>query len=165
MKIAGKDIEKVGEEVVVFPRANGNIVFKARPIPSFEEFDKICQQPKPKMKMLKGGVQQSDVTDPAYRAQLEEWAGARTNWMFIKSLEATEGLTWDTIDMSDITTWKNITAELKESGLTDMEQARLMDIIASACGLSQDKIDEATNSFLAEQRGLSELANSLQVVK
>jgi len=149
MKVKGKNIEQPNEEVIVFPRKNGNLVFKAKPVGNYEDFDKICPQPKPEAIMKPGGVVSQDVESPKYKKALEEWAARKTHWMILKSLSATEGLEWDTVDMSKPETYENYIKELETSGLTTIEVSKLFEIIQMACGLNQEKIDEATKAFLA----------------
>jgi len=151
MKINGKSIEQAAEEVIVFPRSNGNLVFKAKPVSKYEDFDRICPRPKPLSVMRPGGVTSEDVESPKYKKALDDWASQRTHWMILKSLSATEGLEWETVDMSKPETYENYVKELEDSGLTGVEVAKLFEIIQTACGLNQSKIDEATAAFLATQ--------------
>lgn len=151
MKVGGKVIEMPSEEVIVFPRKSGNLVFKAKPVSNYEDFDKICPQPKPDSIMKPGGVTSQDVESPKYKKALDEWAGRKTHWMILKSLSATEGLEWDTVDMSKPETYENYIKELETCGLTAVEVSKLFEIIQIACGLNQEKIDEATKAFLAGQ--------------
>ena len=149
MKIHGKDIEKPSEEVIVFPRKNGNIVFKAKPVSNYEDFDKICPLPTPGTIMRPGGGVSQDVENPEYKKKLDEWGTFKTHWMILKSLAATDGLEWDTVDMSVPETYENYLKELESSGITPVEVSKLFDIIQTACGLNQEKIDAATKAFLA----------------
>ena len=70
--------------------------------------------------------------------------------MFLKSLSATEDLEWETVDMSDPDTWGNFAEEL-DAVFTPAEQSAITDIVMSACGFNQDKIEEATRLFIASQ--------------
>lgn len=151
MKINGKDIPKQGVEVIVFPRPDGDIVFKAKPVANFEDFEKLCPQPQPSELLKPGNIRVLDVEHPEYKKALKEWAEKKSNWMLIQSLSATEGLTWDSVNLSDCETWKNFAKELETSGLTPIELSKLFDIVITACGLTQNKIDEATKRFLAGQ--------------
>lgn len=154
MKIKGKAIEAPSEEVIVFPRESGNIVFKARPVSNYEDFNKICPEPLPRATMSPGGETSLDVEDPGYKKALDTWAEQKTHWMIIKSLDATDDIEWETVNMSDPATYKNYIQELEDSGITAMESAKLFEIIQTACGLNQDKIDEATAAFLAGEAEL-----------
>ena len=151
MKINGKEIVKQGIETIVFPRRGNDLVFKAKPVTDFTSFDKLCPRPKAPTKVIPGPQTIEDVESPVYKQELQTWAEKRTAWMLKESLSATEGLTWDTINPSDSNTWMNFNTELLDSGLSGIELTKLYDIIMIACGLNQDKIEEATNRFLAGQ--------------
>jgi hypothetical protein len=152
MKIQGqKVVAPPKEEIVVIPRDGGDLIFKACMIESYEDFDKLCPRPEPPSKMIKGGKQQSFPDDPKYLERLHKWAANRAHWMFIKSLEPSE-IEWETVDLSNPDTWENYQTEMEESGLSQIEQIRVMQIIQDANGLNQSKIDEATERFLAGQQ-------------
>lgn len=151
MKVNGRRIDRPNEEVVVIPRADGDIVFKARAILSYEGHESIDPVPKPMGVMRPGGVMSHDVENPAFKKLLNEWSTRRYYWMIIKSLEATEGLEWDTVDSSKPETWANWRKDLETSGFSMVEISRIEAITIDACGLNQSKIDEATKRFLAGQ--------------
>jgi len=150
MKIKGQAIDGPQEEVVVIPRGDSEIVFKARAVLNFEPFEKINPMPQPKEKMLPGGERVQNLDDPDYEKKLQEWAQQKSDWMIIKSLSATEGLEWDTVDLAKPDTWGNYRTEL-ETTFTPGECSKIINIVMTACGLNQDKIEEATKRFLAGQ--------------
>lgn len=149
MKVKGKTIEQPAEEVIVFPRKNGNVVFTAKPVGNYDDFLKVCPEPQAKKIMKPGGAVSEDVESPEYKKELDIWAERKVHWMILKSLSATEGLEWETVDMSKPETYGNYVKELEESGITPLEVSRLFEIVQISCGLNQDKIDEATKAFLA----------------
>jgi hypothetical protein len=151
MKING--IEFTGErtETLVIPRGGHDVVFKAKPIADMSAFEEICEPPKAKQRMLKGGNMVFDTKDPGYIAKLDEWAALKTAWLVIQSLKATEGLAWSTVDLEDPKTWCNYQDDLMNAGFTDGEIGRIIELVSLANGLSQGKIDEATERFLAGQ--------------
>jgi len=151
MKINGKEIAKQGIEVIVFPRKDGDLVFKARPVNDFENFEKLCPRPLPGKKLIPGGQEVIDVEAPEFKKAMNDWAAQRTNWMLIQSLLATDGLTFDTVNLSDSSTWGNFSKEMAECGLSVIELNKLLEAVTQACGLTQNKIDEATKRFLAGQ--------------
>jgi len=149
MKIHGKKLEGPNIEVVVIPRQTGHLVFRAQAVLDYEDHDKLNPMPHPPKRLLKGGEVQEDVENPAYKKKLDQWANRKFYWMFIKSLEATEGLEWETVDLSRPETWDNYKTEMKESGLAPAEIARIEMCVTDACGLNQAKINKATDDFLA----------------
>lgn len=153
MKLNGKKIEGPNEEVVVIPRASGNLVFKAQAVLDYDVFDAICPTPKPRESIKPGGERTLMYNEQAYQDAMEDWASKKTHWMILKSLEATNNLEWETVDMDDPDTWVNYQEELKAASLSPMEIARIVNAVTAASGLDQSKIDEATAAFLA---GLAE---------
>jgi hypothetical protein len=150
MKINGQVITKPEDEVVVIPRRSGDLVFKARAV-DFSDFMKLCPAPQAPTMIVKGGGKSLNVEDKEYKKALSVWATQRTNWMIIKSLQATEGFEWETVKMDEPSTWGNFQQELEDSGLTALEINAVVQIVLDACGLNQKKIDEATKRFLAGQ--------------
>ena len=151
MKINGKKLDGPNIEVVVIPRQSGDLVFKAQAVLDYAECDKLNPRPHAPKKMLPGGVVQENVEDPRYQKALDEWATNKFYWMFIKSLQATEGLEWELVKLDDPKTWKEYKTEMQKAGLSPGEIARIEMCVTDACGLNQAKIDEATKRFLAGQ--------------
>lgn len=151
MKINGKTLNGPNIEVVVIPRQSGDIVFKAQAVLDYTDCDKLNPMPKPPKRRLPGNVVQENVEDPKYLKAVDEWATSKFYWMFLKSLEATEGLEWSTVKMDKPDTWKLYKTEMQESGFSPGEIARIEMCVTDACGLNQSKIDEATKRFLAGQ--------------
>lgn len=165
MKLNGKKIEGPNEEIVVIPRRSGNLVFKARAVLDYSIFDAACPTPQPREVLKPGGERTLFIDEKAYQEAMNEWASKKTDWMVIKSLEATESLEWETVNMDDPSSWANYKDELKAASLSPMEIARLVNAVMAACGLDQSKIDEATEAFLAglaeEQKRDSSLGSEL----
>jgi hypothetical protein len=148
MKINGRKLDKI-IEVLVIPRQDGDIVFKAQPVTDYTEFSALCPEPKPPMIKHRDGIDRPDFEDKDYKAALDNYATRRTDWMILTSLSATEGIEWEDVCMSDPSTWHLYTKELGKSGLANAEINRIINLVISANGLDQKKIDEATKAFLA----------------
>jgi hypothetical protein len=149
MKIHGIKIEGPASKTIVFPRATGNIVFVLQAILNSDEFDSVLSPPKPPVGVLASGQKQIHTDDPTYKKALDKWGTAKHHWMFLKSIGATPGLEWETIDPKDPDTWTNYETELTSAGLTEPERLRIMQAYIEVQGLDDKKIEEATNSFLA----------------
>lgn len=150
MKIAGKVLSGPRIETLVLPRQDGDIVIRAQAVSDFADFEKMCKEPQPKMKMVPGGgAQVPIVTDEDYIKKLTKFADLKTDWMILKSLEATENLEWETIKPDEPETWGNYKDELKAAGFSFAESAMIIRTVTDACGLNQAKIEEATKLFLA----------------
>lgn len=150
MKILGKFISGPTTEVLVIPRGNDEFVIKAQAVLDFTDCEQINPMPQPPMIMRPGGVTQKNVEDPKYLKALETWSQQKTDWMILKSLSATEGLEWETVDISNPATWANYRSELEQT-FTASELSMILGIVMTACGLNQAKIEEATKRFLATQ--------------
>jgi len=151
MKIAGKIFSGPRVETLVLPRQDGDTVIKARAVLNFDDFDVICKEPKPPLKMVPGGGSIPLLTDKDYAKKLELYAERQTHWMILRSLEATEGLQWDTIDATNPATWGNYRKEMTDAGFSFAEINMIVRLVIDACGLNQAKIEEATKRFLAGQ--------------
>lgn len=150
MKINGRKLDKI-IEVLVIPRQDGDIVFQAQPVTDYTEFMAIC--PEPKAPNIKGrdGIDRPDFEDADYKAANDRHSRMRMDWMILKSLSVTEGLEWDIVKMNEPETWSSYVKELEASGLTTADVTRLINLVISANGLDQKKIDEATKAFLASK--------------
>ncbi len=160
MKIHGKKLSGPNIEVIAIPRQSGDLIFKAQAVLDYEDFDSLNPVPKPPQIMRPGGVTAFDVEDKTYKKALRVWSLSKTDFMVLKSLAATPGLEWEDVNMSDPKTWENYRTEMQESGLSPAEVARIVDGVASACGLNQEKIDEATKRFLALEAAQAVAASS-----
>lgn len=153
MRIGGRKIEGPNEEILVIPRSgpDGNIVLKARAVLDMEEFNAMCPTPKPARIRKKDGTSYDDVKDVKYTKAIDEYASRRTAYLVIKSLEATEDLEWDTVQMGDPSTWGNYLEELKGSGFSEIEVNRIVMAVMRANCLDEQRLEEARASFLAGQ--------------
>jgi hypothetical protein len=162
MKYAGKTIDGPSFDVIVFPRLDGDIVFKCQCVLDYEPFRKICPLPEPPKIMRKGEtVYSQNVEDPEYLEKLHHYSELKTHWMVLKSLEATESLEWDTVDFANPETWSNYTDELLKGGFTDSQIAKIINTVAAVNGLNDKMMEEAKKRFLAGQQ-VQNKQNSLQ---
>lgn len=151
MKIQGKKIEGANEVVIVIPRgSSSDIILKARAILDITPFEEICPPPEPPKKMLPGGREVKNLKDPNFLKQLDAYSIKRLSWIVLTSLEATEGLEWEKVDLSDPTTWNNFQEEMKEAGFSNVEVNRIVEECIEVNALNEDKIQEARERFLLE---------------
>lgn len=150
MKLGGKVLNSLNIETLVIPRGDGDdLVFKFQAVLDYNEFDEKYPIPEPLIRTYPGGRTEKDTESNEYKERLNTWAEKKAHWMFLKSISATPDLVWETIDMANSDTWVNYMTELQTAGFTPPEIARMVITATSACGLNQDKIDEATKRFLA----------------
>jgi len=157
MKLQGKKIEGANEMVIVTPRASSDdIVFKARAVLDFTPFEKMCPPPSPPTRMLPGGKEIQNLKDRGYLEQVSNYSIQRLSWIVLTSLEATEGLEWEKVDLEDPSTWNNFREELTDSGFSDVEIDRIVSDCIAINALSDSKIEEARERFLLEAQERNE---------
>jgi hypothetical protein len=155
MKIAGIDPKSLSNEVIlVLPRGEKEIVFRAKGLPDMSEFEALCPYPKPPGKLTKDGWV-PNLTDPTYQAVLNEWAKKRLGYMVVNSLAPTE-IEWDSVNPADPRTWTKWEEELKESGLTQIECNRVLGLVLEANALDESKLQRAREVFLRGQGPMPE---------
>lgn len=160
MKLHGVKIEGPNVEDIVIPRGDSQIVFRAQAILDDTDFDELCPRPRPKVLVRKGGVKVEQTDEPNYKAAINRWGEQRVAWLVLKSLEATEGLEWETVVYDDPRTWLNYRDELKASGFSDAEVAAIIRGVMAANGLSEEKVEQARQRFLASREEASEASSS-----
>src|SRR4051812_35229165 len=116
MKIKGKVLSGPNLEICIIPRGNEkeDIIFKCQAVLDMTDFERLCPEPRIPIMLHKGNRIQ-DIESPIYKAQIGEHNERRINFLIIKSLEATEDLEWDTVNLSDSSTWGNYHKELKDA--------------------------------------------------
>ena len=156
MKIKGKKIEGVNVEVIPIPRGDcDDIIFQARAIQDMGPFDKMCPSPVPPQRKI-DGVDVPQLKDPNYLKALQRRGEQRMAWMTITSLEATEGLEWETVKANDPSTWLQLEPELKKSGFSAVEIQRIIAGVVDVNALSEAKIEAARERFLLSQQAAAE---------
>lgn len=150
MRMHGKKLERPNREIIAIPRADGeDIIFIAQAVLDYVQFDAMCPQPKPGVKILKGGEKQLDFESPTFKAELSAYSSRKYAWMVLQSLKETPGLEWETVDYGNPDSWNNFEKELRSSGFSDVEMQRIMKGVSDANCLNEDKVEEARKRFLA----------------
>ncbi len=163
MKLNGKTLIKPNIELIIIPRGDGeDIVFKAQGVNDTTVFDKLCPTPEPPTRIYPGGRKAQDVTAPEYLKSLAEQNSQRFHFMMLESLKVTEGLEWDTVDISRPETWKNYADELAAAGLTNTEINMVVNGVMAANCLNEDRIEEARQRFLVSQQEALEKSSTLK---
>ncbi len=152
MKIKGKKIEGPNREIVAIPRGmDDDLIFMVNAVMDMSSFEKMCPVPEPPLRKI-NGVDVPNLKDTAFLKLLDKHAEKRMAWMVITSLEGTEGLEWDVIDVGDPSTWLLFQDEMKSAGLSQMEINRIVAGVISVNALSESKIDAARERFLLLQQ-------------
>lgn len=160
MKIAGIDPKSLcNEYVLVLPRGDDQIVFRATGLRDMDEFNTLCPQPQPPGRRTRDGFV-PNVNDPTYQQLMTEWGKKRFGYMLIKSLEASE-IEWDTVNMSNPKTWTNWEEDLRNGGLTQIEINRVAALVLEANSLDDEKLAKARQVFLAGQESTAQESSGL----
>jgi hypothetical protein len=117
-------------EPIIIPRPEEDLVFHARGVEDFEEFEKLCPPPEPPYMVVKG------------------------------LSEGTPDLEWETVSLENHHTWTKYREELRESGLSDIEVNRIVAGVMRANSLSEVAVEQARKRFLASQQAHSEESSS-----
>lgn len=150
MKIGGVDPKGLCNEVLlVLPRGEQSLAFKARGVSDMDEFQALCPLPKPTGKVTKDGWV-PNLNDPTYQQMMSDYADKRLGYLVIKSLASSE-IEWDTVNANDPRTWAKWQDELKDSGLSQVEINRVVAIVMEANCLDEGKLKKAREVFLLGQ--------------
>jgi hypothetical protein len=147
MKIAGIDPKTLStEEILVLPRGESQIVFRACGLEDMEEFAKLCPEPTPPGKLTKAGFV-PDPTDPGYKSVLGEYHKRRLAYIVVHSLVPSQ-IEWDTVELDNPSTWANWESDLKQGGLSQIECNRILGLVLGANSLDEAKLQRAREVFL-----------------
>ncbi len=147
MKIGGVDPSTLAvEETLVLPRGDDQIVFRATGLKDMEEFQKLCPEPQPPMKLTKQG-KVADTDDQGYKDALEGYYKRRNAYIVIHSLKPSE-IVWDTVQLDNPSTWANWESDLKNAGFSEIECTRVFRLVLEANCLDEAKLQKARELFL-----------------
>lgn len=150
MKINGKKIDALHKDVLCIPRPSGDITFHAAAVISFDEFDKLVPVPKPPMTMYPGGKPPiPNFEHPEHLKAMESFGAKRANWLILQSLSVTPDLEWETVKMSDPSTWHLWDSELSAAGFNQIERLRIQGLALSVNSLNEEAVEMARKRFLA----------------
>lgn len=151
MKIGGIDPRTLPNiEVLILPRGDQNIVFRARGLQDMDEFLKLCPEPTPPGKLTKEGWQPNP-KDKNFLTVLAEWNKRKLAYMIVKSLEPSE-IEWDSVDIANPGTWANWENDLKQAGVTQIECNRVISLVLEANCLDEAKLEKARQVFQLGQQ-------------
>jgi len=158
MRINGVEVSGPNEEILVLPRKDQNIVFRAVAIPSFEEFEAQVPTPKAPGIRTKDGFK-LDEKDPTYRQQKAVYSEKKIAYMVVRSLEPSN-IEWETVNIDKPNTWLNWSEELKNAGFSEIEIGRIQNLVLQANSLDESKIEAARKDFLLGEEAALENSSS-----
>lgn len=148
MKFAGETVCLPPRDVIIFPRATGQLIFHLKAADSFQPFDELLPRPQAP-KLFKQGQTMENTDDPTFRTQLQRWLDRRQDWMLLVALDCPENqITWDRVLADKPDTWCELENELRETGLSEVEYNRLVAKVYEVNALSERAMDSARSSFL-----------------
>lgn len=133
---------------LVIPRGDQRFIFQMAPVLSMEAFEAKFPPPAPPMVQTPGNPARPDPADEEYLAELSAYRMKCYHWRILTSLQATEGLVFETVDMDKPDTYANYEKELRDAGFSDFHCMLIQNTVMEACGLDGEKIREATEAFL-----------------
>lgn len=147
MKIAGIDPSTLpNEEILVLPRGEQNIVFKARAVEDMDTFRKLCPEPTPPGKLTKDGWV-PDEQDESFQSIKAEHNKRWLGYLVVMSLEAS-AIEWDTVKLDNPSTWANWQDDLRKAGFSQVECNRVFKLVLEANCLDESKLEKARKLFL-----------------
>jgi hypothetical protein len=147
MKIGGIDPKTLPvEELLVLPRGDQRIAFRASGLKDMEEFKKLCPEPEAPRKLTKDGVV-ADTEDPDYKTALAGYQKRRMAYIVVHSLLPSQ-IEWDTVQIENPATWANWESDLKNAGISEVECNRVLGLVLEANCLDEAKLKKAREVFL-----------------
>lgn len=144
MKVGGRPINSLNEDVLVLPRGDGDVVFRGRAIADLDRFTTLVAFPTPP-RILKKNEMVTDYEDSGYMEQLVSYQMARTGYTVIETLYEVE---WDSVDKNNPQTFTKWTDDL-EKVFSAAEQQQILNFVTRVNSLDQGKITAARDAFLA----------------
>jgi hypothetical protein len=160
MKINGRIPNGPNRDVLVIPRPDGDFIFTAEAILDFTPFERLCKVPDAPEVITPNGKSR-DTDDDRFKKSLEEYSRRRTSWMVINSLRPSN-IEWDTVKFDEPDTWGNWEKDLEKAGFNDTECARIVQLIAEVNAISDIKLKEARERFLAGQQARQNLSSQVE---
>lgn len=160
MKIGGVDPKTLCNEVLlVLPRGETDLVFRARGLKDMTKFNDLCPQPKMPTKLTREGPV-SMPEDVSYKEMIDQWAKKRLGYIVVNSLEPSD-IEWDTVKEDEPRSWKNWEDDLRNGGLSEIECSRVLATVMEANALDEAKLKKAREVFLLGQVQTAQASSGL----
>lgn len=150
MRIGGIEINEPNQAILVLPRGDNSVVFKARAILDYDEFHAVCAKPVPPVITVKGG-KKADTKNKDYLEALAVYNARLEAWTIIKSLEPSQ-IEWEKVKLDTPGTWTGWVDELRAAGFTFVEINRIIGVVLEANSLDEEKLKWARESFVLGQQ-------------
>ena len=151
MKIGNQSFDKPEPMEVKVPFGDKTFTLKVQAVMDYTDFEALVPIPSPpKVLDVKNNQEVFDTKDKKYLAAVNVYAKTKTSFMVMRSLEATEDLTWDTVDKDKPDTWHRVENELRKA-FTEFGMQKIQKSILQVNGLGEEILEQARQSFLAFQ--------------
>ena len=151
MKIGGVDPKTLSSmEILVLPRGDDRIVFRAVGVPDYDEFNDLVKEPKAPVIMKPGMGWIPNEEEPGYKDAMKSYGMKRLSWLVVKSLEPSD-IEWEKVNSEIPSTWIGWEKELRDSGFSQIECQRVQHLVFQANCLDEDKLTKARENFLLGQ--------------
>ncbi len=152
MKIGGQVVEARAEEILVLPRGDKKIVFKAKPVVDFKPFNDLVPEPVRQVVLMGDGSTKPDPEDRSYQASVARRDQLRMDWLVITSLQPSE-IEWVTVVEDQPSTWTNWESDLRDhGGFLNREINLIGEFVLRTNALDDKAIEAARSAFLAGQQ-------------
>lgn len=155
MKLKGQTILPPQPKQIVLPRTtsdgvDGSIILLAGPVMDYNEFNRLCPQPKPPVVMRPGKKQTYDTNNAGFLKRVDEYSNRRMAYTMIKSLSFTEDLEWEIVQIDKPETWIKYEEELRKH-FTEAEVMLILEGVMDANMPSAERQEEALQRFAQRQ--------------
>jgi len=148
MKWKGENIYIPNKTSVQITRRDGTVLeFKLQAIEDMNSFEELYPEPKPPWVKNNKGQVTYQKNDAKYKEAFADWARKRMLWIILKSLEPTEDLEWESVDINDPESYELFEDELKEAGLNVAEINKITMAALEANSLKDEVIERAQEDF------------------
>jgi len=149
MKVGGIEVVPAPEEVLVLPRGDERLVFKAKPVKDWDRFNKLVPEVIIPVGYVKGEKKQL-TNDKDYISQRSRRNDLMTAYMMLESLKPSN-IEWDSVIDDEPGTWLKYEDDLRNAGLSNVEINLVISLVFEANQLDEKKLKAARDSFLRGQ--------------
>lgn len=155
MRLGDRTFDKPNSDFVIIPRGQEELIFTCEAVLDFTEFDAMVELPKPPVTRKRGDEKaKPNFQHPDHKKAIMEYANKRSDFIILKSLQATKDLIWDVVKMEDPDTWGQWSKELEDANFTDSEVTAIVECVTRVNNLNPKMLEEAKERFLDRQAQL-----------
>lgn len=161
MKLQGKTLQGPKPVECKIHREDEDFIFTCGPVLNFDEFLKLCPEPKPPLKTIVGQGKIQVTDDPRYLLKVEAHNELRIAYMMVRSISFTPGLEWSLVKIDNPDTWLKYKEEL-QNVLTQAEFNKLISAVFEANNPTEKKRKEALENFTSTEENPQDTTSQTQ---